>query len=175
MVLHAHSLRPASFTFTIDCPTLLLGLWDAPYDPVHPDPDTLALLLAHASGADKWNSLDAKLSAAIYDKIISCGDKRYKIWSKANLDLNSTETELKAKLHSRRVAWESAVGEVCRPDKTTVRDLYLDWGARVAVMLAQEWEQRKQGVESYTGLRQSGQLPWQGMVKDMVVMLAESV
>ncbi|KAJ2985834.1 hypothetical protein NUW54_g10013 [Trametes sanguinea] len=72
---------------------------------------------------------------------------------------------------ARAATWRSVLNMVCEGEDIIIRDVYLDWGARVAVGLAQEWELRKRGVATYVDLKQKGELPWQRMIKQMLLLL----
>ncbi|KAL7279610.1 hypothetical protein ACG7TL_006016 [Trametes sanguinea] len=174
MFRHAQQPRPASFSFTSDSTELLLGLWSPPYVPTRPGDDALGPVRHRAVG--RWDSFNARLCAVLYDEILRRCRERRALWEDPLLDLESTEQEIKQEVQARCRAWESALNSVCEGEEDIViRDIYLDWGARIPIMMAKEWEQRKEGIEVYMRLKRDGELPWQRMVKDMLAMLAQTV
>ncbi|KAJ2989458.1 hypothetical protein NUW54_g8778 [Trametes sanguinea] len=174
MFRHAQQPRPASFSFTSDSTELLLGLWSPPYVPTRPGDDALGPVRHRAVG--RWDSFNAHLCAVLYDEILRRCRERRALWEDPLLDLESTKQEIKQEIQARCRAWESALNSVCEGEEDIViRDIYLDWGARIPIMMAKEWEQRKEGIEVYMRLKRDGELPWQRMVKDMLATLAQTV
>ena len=170
----AKTLRPVAFSFTGTTPALLLGLWEEPYTysyPIDLPPTQQSDAMSELAG--RWNTYEARVGAAIYDKIIDGGWERSRSWSKPQTDseVAMTEASLKKELTLRRVAWQCAVDEVYDGERRVLRDVYLDWGAKVVIMLGAEWEQRKAGAEEYLALRKAGKLPWQDMIKKMTAGL----
>ncbi|KAH9847791.1 hypothetical protein C2E23DRAFT_741108 [Lenzites betulinus] len=172
LMRQAKLLRPASFIFTSDNNALQLGLWTSPY---HITPlNTDVLELSQKASLGPWNCLEAWLGAVVYDKIIELGWERKWVWMEPDLNMDQTEAQLAQEIRLRSAAWEVVWDSICEGTERAVRDIYLVWGARIVVMLANEWSIRKKGVEEYTDATEQGRLPWQMMIKEMSAMVARS-
>lgn len=152
---------------------MLLGLWTPPYHILQPD-TAATNQLQQTGGSGPWDCPEARIGAAIYDKIIDSGWARKKLWESPELDVNSVGAQLHEEVSLRSAGWELAHNSVCGEPERRFRDLYLGWGARITVMLADEWGVREAGVDEYSRAAAGGELPWQRMIKDMTRMLARS-
>lgn len=173
MLRHARLLLPASFSFTSDDESVLLGLWIPPYRVRQPD-TAAARQLQHRGDLGTWDCMEARVGAAIYDRIIELGWARKRVWESPELDVERVGDQLHEEVSLRREGWELAYNTTCGDPERQFRDLYLGWGARIVVMLAEEWDLRKTGVESYIRAAAEGRLPWQQMIKDMTRLLGQS-
>lgn len=154
---------PTSLRIQDDGP--LLGLWTAPYDFEHPDHDSLAHAREQAWG-DQWDTVAGVLGGLQYNKVVDICWTRYERWGDIELAEDPTQAtlEVAARIH----AWEKLRKDAVPNEDREVKEVALDWGARIVCMLAEEWEMRSGGgVSGYREHSRAGRLPWQRMMKVM--------
>ncbi|TFK83803.1 hypothetical protein K466DRAFT_602550 [Polyporus arcularius HHB13444] len=166
---YARPLLRASFAFE-PVPELSLGLWSAPYTIALPDASIRPSL---HSGDGVWASPEARLSFFHYAQLMDEGMARAELWRGEDLDMAAVEAEIKDEIIARRDAWVAARNGVVGTLDAYVHDVYLHWGARIIVMLGEELELRKRGVEAYVAGRSQRRLPWQIMRASMFAMLSQ--
>ncbi|TFK77878.1 hypothetical protein K466DRAFT_508005 [Polyporus arcularius HHB13444] len=140
----------------------LMGLWTPPFIFVPVPPRDLAAL---PTGDNLWNSLSACLGTYQDTQITECAHARYDRW------LTETEeriaAEIREELGARVASWCRLWLAVQRaPGADHVKQVALDWGAKIICLLLAEWECRmREGAKGYEATRKLGRLPWQAMGK----------
>lgn len=151
-----------------------LGLWSSPYMLIAPDFTVRSVVCREEHGL--WVTRQTQLSAVQYNYFIATGEARTAEWKADALDMDTAESIVRDELEARRYAWIAARdGGIGNGDGQLkyAHDVYLVWGARMAVCLGQEWEIRRRGMGAYTEACARGELPWQRTVQCIRRMLAE--
>ncbi len=122
-----------------------LGLRTHPYTFKMPDAETLALV-----EEDSDEPLDLKLHTLQSRWLCAEGTLRFEEWSAGQDDgveiVAAGTTELKARIRAwRAVAADTRWTNLARQ----LREVYLDWGAKRAVWLAEELDVRQKGCKVY--------------------------
>ncbi|KAI0682358.1 hypothetical protein C8T65DRAFT_583702 [Cerioporus squamosus] len=169
---YARSFRRASFLFAAGWEDLELGLWCHPFAIRVPDTGARSSLTKGERGS--WDDRSARVTTVIYHKILELARTRMERWRAPDLDQSAVEVEVVQEITARRDAWVCArdSGIAALEDAEYMHDLYLVWGAKITLMLGEEWKSRKEGLDIYESLYSTKQLPWQRMVKDMRTRMA---
>ncbi len=123
-----------------------LGLRQRPYSFTMPDAQTLAAVEAN----DEDESLDLNLHALHCKWILEDSAARFEAWSASTLDEAEVVEAGVAELEGRIQAWiVLAANERWTELGMRLRDVYLDWGAKRVIWLAEELEIRQRGSEPY--------------------------
>ncbi len=145
-----------------------LGLREPPYTFTVPDAE---MILAVQEPGNE-DSLDLKLHALQCRWLLEEGAARFEAWSAPTLDMAGVVEagimELRARIH----AW-SLLERPGRWSKlcTSLREVYLDWGAKRVVWLVEELEIRQRGAEVYVAAFE--QLPAQVLQRANEEYMAE--
>lgn len=157
-----------SFTW-IGSPGLSLGLWDAPYKFQVPKPEAYKSLTAQEPADVRRDDLPARLSSIQYDQMLEAARTRANFWRTSDVDVEEVHRTICEEVTQRRDAWIAARDAGTLGEDGLVLDLYLCWGARILVMLAEEWEVRRSGLEQYVTAFEDRSLPWQKARKQMML------
>ncbi|KAI0648761.1 hypothetical protein C8Q79DRAFT_904384 [Trametes meyenii] len=162
-------------SFAVQSAGPLLGLWNPPYQFEVPGNYDLLERPSEAAGGD-WDSNSALLGGIQYNKIVSVGWDHYDEWCGTGLDEEETAILVSQEVAVRIQAWEQLRAMPVIDQDAEAMELALDWGAKIACMLAKEWEHHIQGgATEYAASGRSGNLPWQLMMKDVMRLFGEEV
>ncbi len=147
------------------CPELTgpaLGLRHPPYTFRMPDRRSLESLGRRGSE----EPLVVKLESLQYSWAISAGAQRRQEWAGKEVDeiVKSSMREL----HARVRAWsgmERRMAQLGGQD-AEILDVAMRWGARLAMMQAEELQVRRRGVEAWVEAARCGGLPLQRLVRE---------
>ncbi|TFK79903.1 hypothetical protein K466DRAFT_504807 [Polyporus arcularius HHB13444] len=140
----------------------LMGLWTPPFCYVRvPDRDLASLPI----GTNLWNSKAACLGTYQNTEITEAAYVRYDRWVVATEE--RIAAEVGEELGTRIASWCSLwLSEQRARSPDEVKQVALDWGAKVVCLLLTEWECRvHEGAKGYEEARTLGRLPWQAMGK----------
>lgn len=146
--LRARGRKALSVSLKIQTDGPLLGLWTSPYNFEYPDLDLLARLRADARG-DRWDTVAGVLGGLQYNQLVDICWTRYERWG--NTEVAEDSEEATQEVAARIQAWEKLQNAAVADEDNEVKEIALDWGAKIVCMLAEEWEIRvREGVSGYT-------------------------
>ncbi|KAI0702838.1 hypothetical protein C8T65DRAFT_579058 [Cerioporus squamosus] len=138
-----------------------MGLWTSPYRFINPGVHNLYALPRPPwqSKRGLWESRVAVLGTFQYREVLTAGAARYERWISKPQDNIATPGD--GEVMRRVAAWEELkdfeVEIEDELDDTDVRELTLDWGAKIVCMLVEEWECRtRRGLQGYEDAREAG-------------------
>ncbi len=153
---------------------LALGLWSPPYTLTLPLPTAREALTQGEHGV--WVTRKTRLSAVHYHNFLSTSWTRTDEWKVEELDTAAVGQAVHEEVTARRDAWVTArdCGVEGGDGQTSYcHEVYLFWGAKMAIALGAEWDIRRRGADAYRTAHARGELPWQEVMKCMRRMLAE--
>ncbi|KAH9846693.1 hypothetical protein C2E23DRAFT_743530 [Lenzites betulinus] len=159
--------RALCASLAVNDPGPLLGLWTPPYNFENPDPGTLDDLKTITGGETTL----MLLGGLQYNKIVMDGWSRYEEWVSAEV-ATVTESEVIQEVAARIQGWvklkDSLVADTDQRE-AEIREIALDWGAKVVCMLAEEWHTwAHEGVAVWKEHHRTGGLPWQRMMREVM-------
>ncbi|RPD70555.1 hypothetical protein L226DRAFT_525852 [Lentinus tigrinus ALCF2SS1-7] len=159
--------KPLPISFTVCGPGPLLGLWTPPFCFVRTDEDPVGSTSTNIwDGTTSLSQRSAVLSAFQCRAVLAAARDRRKRW--VHTPLEEVKIEVETEIAARVDAW-SALRDLNVDDSRTEDEcLALDWGSKIVCMLADEWYYRQHGVDVYTDMIQSGEMPWQLMIADVM-------
>ncbi|KAJ3009194.1 hypothetical protein NUW54_g2870 [Trametes sanguinea] len=163
----ANEVYPASFSIHIEGPTL--GLACAPYEFKRPDSSIAFKGIIDTQPAGPWNTTEAVLGAYQYNEIIRVAYDRRDRWSASSVDSTEIQAGVLTEIAERIRAWRLLWEDLSNPQdagEVEMKQVALNWGAKVVWMLAREWEMFSADREGWCRASKSGNLPWQRMMKD---------
>ncbi|KAL1948715.1 hypothetical protein VTO73DRAFT_10521 [Trametes versicolor] len=164
--LRARGSKPLVACLAVQDDGPLLGLWTLPYEFEHPDGRLLGRLRKRAAGG-RWSTVAGLLGGVQYNQLVDVCWSRYERWS--NPDVAEDPAEATLEVAARIQAWAKLKNATIADEDSEAREVALDWGAKIACMLAEEWEVRaREGVSGYKAYNRAGRLPWQRMMKEVM-------
>ncbi len=157
-----------------------LGLWTSPYG-FFPPPQYQLNALPRPPWLSKgglWESRAAVLGAFQYTSVITAATTRYERWT---LDpIENVQRRVTGEI-ARRVAawvelrecdWDQDDYYEDDGDETDLRELALNWGAKLVYMLLDEWGIRSRGLHEYQEAWDTKNLPWHVMIAQSKALYA---
>ena len=138
-----------------------IGLLSSPY--IFANPDNASLAALQASHPDTFE-LALSTTQCVWVRLDSRA--RYRGWSKANSEITEIEKTAQAELEARIHAWNAVNENQDEQVSQTARSVYLNWGAKRIVWLAEELDIRRKGTDTYTNAQRLQQLPTQFLWHD---------
>ena len=172
----------ASFSLADDEYGPTLGLWTSPY---HFFPPAQYLLDAlprppWQSKQGLWESRAAVLGVFQYAEVVTAATARYERWTTDPVDI--TQCRVAGELTRRVVGWTQLRESNWDMDAYTdvgdgrdLRELTLDWGAKLVCLLVDEWELCSHGLQEYKEAWEGKMLPWHRMVAQTKALYAAEV
>ncbi|RPD53250.1 hypothetical protein L226DRAFT_576494 [Lentinus tigrinus ALCF2SS1-7] len=154
--------RTRAAQFSLISPTYMevhgpdLGLCSSPYTFVMPDLNLIAAM--EENGCEP---LELKLRTLQARMAWSDAVGRMKEWSQQGLETSRIIEAGVADLKARVRAWNAVERDVSTTIPEGLREVYLDWGAKRLVELAEELEVRQKGVRAYNAAAKRVELPSQ--------------
>ncbi len=160
--LRDHATRPFVMSFAFwETTGPALGLRNHPFTFRMPDARSLESL-QRRGGVD---TLGVKLETLQYSWAAQDASQRRREWLGKTDDevMNLGARELDARIR----AWTRMASRVVPPGiEADILDVARRWGARLAVMLAEELQIRCQGRDAWKAARELGELPMQKLVRE---------
>ncbi|KAI0693245.1 hypothetical protein C8T65DRAFT_744787 [Cerioporus squamosus] len=135
-----------------------LGLRSPPYTfrVAIAEVDTLAAVQGNGN-----YPLELKLHTLQSWWLLEDGSARFTEWSAPDADEAHIMERANAELEARIQAWNAVAGKEDADGLEEAREVYLDWGAKRMVGLAQELDIWQMGVEAYIAAQAKKELPFQ--------------
>ncbi|KAI0753502.1 hypothetical protein C8Q80DRAFT_1267892 [Daedaleopsis nitida] len=184
--LHARGTKlfHAAFTAYSSVPTL--GLWTPPYRYDAPPYEAMERYHEHENNSDSdeetsedpgselWCSDAAILGSLQCERVLDAGQCRAELWQSA--PIATIRAELRTELSARIDNWVELKGypQTGTDWEAVSREVALDWGAKIIVLLVEEWELLvREGLDFHRQAYDTERLPWQDMMRSMKLLLKQ--